>query len=141
MIEPVGWVVDTNVLVSRLLLPGSVPARAVDLALSEGILLFSEATLTELTRVMARSKFDPYISREDRKSFIRLLGGISRIVPIVRSVKACRDPKDDKFLDVALAGPAQAVITGDRDLLALSPFHGIEIMAPAAFLDWPKPAP
>jgi len=49
-------------------------------------------------------------------------------------VTACRDPRDDKFLDIALAGDAAAIISGDRDLLVLNPWHGIPIVTPAAFI-------
>jgi len=80
--------------------------------------------------------FDPYVSRENRRQFISLLGGVARLVPIARKVHVCRDPKDDMFLDVALNGEARAIITGDGDLLALNPFHGVRIAKPAEFLDW-----
>lgn len=128
------WVVDTNVLVSRLLMPGGTPARALDHALARGVLLVSEATLTELVEVLSRPKFDPYISQQDREEFIRKLGGIARVVEPVWCDAVCRDSKDDKFLHVAVCGEAEAVITGDGDLLALHPFHGIDILAPADFL-------
>ncbi|EDZ66664.1 hypothetical protein NOC27_3344 [Nitrosococcus oceani AFC27] len=65
---------------------------------------------------------------------IRLLGGIVRVVPITYRVAACRDPKDDKFLNVALNGEAEIIVTGDADLLTLNPFHEVDIIAPAAFL-------
>ncbi len=136
MTEQMCWVFDTNTLVSRLLTPGGVPAKAVDHALTSGILLVSEETMNELARVLDRPKFDPYVCREDRRRFINLLGGVARIVPITRKVHACRDPKDDMFLDVALNGEAKAIITGDGDLLALDPFHGVRIVTPAEFLDW-----
>ena len=131
------WVFDTNTLISRLLSPGEVPAKAVDHALASGVLLVSKETMNELARVLDRPKFDPYVSREDRRRFINLLGGVSRIVPIARRVHVCRDPKDDIFLDVALNGEAKAIITGDEDLLALDPFHGVRIVKPAEFLVWP----
>ena len=137
MTEQSLWVLDTNILISRLLVPGGIAARAVHHALARGILLVSEATLTELTEVLSRPKFDPYASREDRQRFIGLLGGVSRIVHVERKIQACRDPKDDKFLDVALAGGARAIITGDRDLLALNPFHDVPIISPAEILAWP----
>ena len=105
--------------------------------LNEPVLLVSEATLAELTEVLGRPKFDPYASREDRQRFIGLMGGVSRIVHVERKIQACRDPKDDKFLDVALAGGARAIVTGDRDLLALNPFHDVPIILPAEFLAWP----
>lgn len=137
MNDLIPWVLDTNVLVSRLLMPRGLAAQAVDHALESGVLLFSEATLNELTVVLGREKFDPYVSRTDRQQFVRLLGGVSRIVPISHQVQACRDPKDDKFLDVALVGEARAIITGDQDLLVLDPFHGVRIINPAAFLNMP----
>ena len=129
------WVLDTNILVSRLLVPDGVAARATHLALATGVLLVSEATLAELIDVISRPKFDTYLTDADRRQFIALLGGVSRLIPIQRQLQACRDPKDDKFLDVALGGGARALITGDQDLLALHPFHGVKILAPAAFLD------
>ena len=128
------WVADTNVLVSRLLTPDSIAAQAIDRALAHGILLVSEATLNDLIEVLGRPKFDPYITHEDRQRFIALLGGVSRIVPITRHIQACRNPKDDKFLDVTINGEARAIITGDHDLLALDPFHGVRIVSPADFL-------
>jgi len=57
--HPITWVLDTNTLVSRLLVPSGTAAKAVDHALERGTLLVSEATLAELARVLDRSKFDP----------------------------------------------------------------------------------
>jgi putative PIN family toxin of toxin-antitoxin system len=129
------WVVvDTNVLVSRLLLPESTSGRAVRSAVDRGRLLVSAATMEELAEVLARAKFDPYLSIAERQEFIRLLGRIAEMVSIVRVVRACRDPRDDKFLEVALNGRANLIITGDRDLLALDPFMGIAILSPAGYL-------
>jgi uncharacterized protein len=124
-------VVDTNVLISRLLVPGSVAGRAVDRALDRGRLLVSEATMVELTTVLGRAKFDPYVSLAGRQQFIRLLGRIAELVPILRPVRACRDPKDDMFLELAVNGGADVIVTGDRDLLELHPFLGIPILIPA----------
>lgn len=137
MTEQSLWVLDTNVLVSRLLVPQGVAGRAVDHALARGILLVSEDTLGELVEVLGRPKFDPYVSRKDRRHFIELLGGVARVVPITRKLRACRDPKDDNFLDVAVNGEARAIITGDRALLELDPFHGVRIVNPGDFLAWP----
>ena len=127
-------VVDTNLWVSRLLMPAGTAARAVDRALSWGVPLMSEETLTELSEVLSRPRFDRYVSREDRQHFLRLLGGIVRVIPITQRIAACRDPKDDKFLDVALSGEAQVILTGDQDLLEMHPFHRVEILSPADFL-------
>ena len=127
-------VVDTNALISRLLLADSVAARAVRKAVDEGQLLASEATMMELADVLSRPKFDPYVSIEDRREFVRLLGGIVELVPIIAEVQACRDPRDDKFLDVAVNGDADLIVTGDRDLLTVDPFRGIPIRTPAQYL-------
>ena len=134
MIERSRWVFDTNALVSRLLVPSGIAARAVDVALAHGVLLFSEATLAELAEVLWRPKFDPYLDNAQRRQFFSLLAGVSQMVSTPHQLQACRDPKDDKFLDVALAGEARAIITGDKDLIALHPFHGIPIMTPADFI-------
>ncbi|WP_202978037.1 MULTISPECIES: putative toxin-antitoxin system toxin component, PIN family [Pseudomonas] len=128
---------DTNLWISRLLMPGGTAALAVDHGLAWGIPLISEETLAELSEILGRDKFDKYISREDRQQFLRLLGGIVRVVTITQRISACRDPKYDKFLDVALNGEAHVILTGDQDLLELHPFHGIEILKPVDFLDRP----
>jgi uncharacterized protein len=127
-------VVDTNVLISRLLLPASVPGRAVRKEAEIGQLLVSGATIEELAAVLGRAKFDPYLSIAERQEFIRLLGRIAEMVPIVRAVRVCRDPRDDKFLEVAVNGRADLIITGDRDLLELDPLMDIAVLSPAAYL-------
>ncbi len=137
MIERRRWVVDTNTLVSRLLVPSGTAARAVDAALAQGVLLVSEATLAELAEVLWRTKFDPYLNDAQRRQFFSLLAGVSQVVATPHRLQACRDPKDDKFLDVALAGEAHAIITGDKDLRVLHPFHGIPIVTPAEFIALP----
>ena len=127
-------VVDTNALVSRLLLPSSVPGQAVRKAVDGSILLVSEATMNELADVLARPKFDRYISLEDRQQFLRLLGRVAEFVPIIYPVRECRDPKDDKFLEVALNGKADLILTGDADLLALHPWREIVILSLTDYL-------
>ncbi|HYA23397.1 MAG TPA: putative toxin-antitoxin system toxin component, PIN family [Terriglobales bacterium] len=126
-------VVDTNVLVSRLLLPQSIPAQAVRRAL-DSTLLFSEATMNELADVLSRAKFDPYIARRDREQFVRELCTIGEFVPIIQLVRDCPDPSDNKFLEVALNGRADPILTGDADLLALHPWRKIAIVTPAEYL-------
>jgi uncharacterized protein len=127
-------VVDTNALISRLLLPGSDPGQVVREAVAEAQLLASDDTIIELADVLAREKFDPYTTVEERQEFLRLFDRIAERVPIVHIVRACRDPKDDKFLELAVNGEAQLIITGDADLLALHPFRGIHILTPASYL-------
>ena len=127
-------VIDTNALVSRLLLPGSIPGQAVRKAVAEAQLLASDDTIIELADVLARKKFDPYTTVRERQEFLRLFDRIAERVPIVHVIRACRDPKDDKFLELAVNGAAQLIITGDADLLALHPFRGIDILPPTSYL-------
>jgi putative PIN family toxin of toxin-antitoxin system len=127
-------VVDTSAIVSRLLLPASIPGQAVDKAVDEALLLISEATLEELADVLARAKFDPYVTVGERQEFLRLLDRIAVIVPIIHTIRACRDARDDKFLELAVNGEAGLIITGDADLLELDPFQGIPIITPANYL-------
>ena len=127
-------VVDTNALVSRLFLPASISGQAVDKAVDEAQLLISEATLEELADVLARAKFDPYMTVGERQEFLRLLDRISGIVPSIHTIRACRDALDDKFLELAVNGEASLIITGDADLLDLDPFQGIPIITPANYL-------
>lgn len=128
-------VLDTNAIVSRLLLPESVPGKAVRKAVDQAELLVSEATLNELADVLAREKFNPYISIEERQEFLRLLGRIAEMVPIILAVYGCRDPQDDKFLELAVNGEANMIVTGDKNLLALNPFRGIAIVTPSVYLE------
>ncbi|PYV48616.1 MAG: putative toxin-antitoxin system toxin component, PIN family [Acidobacteria bacterium] len=127
-------VIDTNVLVSRLLLPRSLPADAVQKAMRAGRLLVSEATMEEIVNVLSRPRLDRYVSLTNRRQFIRLLGRKVTMVPIIQVVRECRDPKDDKFLELALNGRADLIITGDADLLVLNPWRGIEIVTPREYL-------
>ena len=127
-------VVDTNVFASAILFPRSPPRRVVDHALDHGVVLFSEATMRELTEVFSRSKFDRYVSRQERELVLAQIGRSAEFVPIIRLVRECRDPKDDKFLEVALNGRADVIITGDADLFALHPWREIEVLSPKDFL-------
>lgn len=127
-------VLDTNTLIGRLLLPNSVPGQAVRKVVDEAQLLVSESTLDELTNVLARPKFDSYITVNERQNFLRLFGHIAELIPIVQTVQICRDPKDDKFLELAINGEAALIVTGDNDLLALHPFRGVSIFNSAAYL-------
>lgn len=134
-------VLDTNALVSRLLVPDSVPAQAVRKAVEEGEILMSESTLYELAEVLGREKFDAYVTIQDRKEFLRILGRIVEMVQILQAVHDCRDVRDNHILEVAVNGQAQVIVTGDEDLLVLNPFRGIPIIRPADHLEWKLASP
>jgi uncharacterized protein len=128
-------VIDTNVFVSAAVFSPSVPRQAVSKALKDDLLLFSEYTMDELKEVLFRSKFDRYVSRKERILFLAQLGRVAEFVPVIQLLRECRDSKDDKFLEVALNGRADLIITGDADLLALHPWRDIAILSPTEYLE------
>ena len=127
-------VFDTNVLLSGALLSTSVPGRAFAHVQLNGNLLFSESTFAELQSVLSRPKFARYLDAALRDRFLARCLDAGIPVEIIRTVRACRDPSDDKFLEVALNGSADLLVSGDADLLTLDPFEGIPIISPATFL-------
>lgn len=133
-------ILDTNVLLSRLLLPDSKTARVVRRFLDRAQPLVSEETLGELAETLARPKSDPYVSRADRQRFFELFARVAEWVPVTTTIRRCRDPQDDKFLGLAVDGNADWIITGDKDLLELSPFHSMLILTPSTALDLPDSA-
>ncbi|MDR3751707.1 MAG: putative toxin-antitoxin system toxin component, PIN family [Terracidiphilus sp.] len=128
-------VVDTNVYVSRLIRAQSTPGRAVGRAWSEAITLVSTATLEELRRVLRHPKLARYIQPGKIDPYLVQIAEISLHISNPPSIRACRDPRDDKFLEVAVHGRADGIVTGNRDLLELAPFRGIAILTPAAYLE------
>lgn len=125
---------DTNVIISALLFDRSVPGKALLWALQKEIVLMSIALSEEIADVMSRPRFDKYVSSEERALFLAALLDASEVVEIVDSIRICRDPKDDKILELAISGNADCIVTGDDDLLALNPFRGVAIVPPADFL-------
>jgi putative PIN family toxin of toxin-antitoxin system len=123
------FVIDTNVIVSALLFKQSIPFKAVKIA-EKGAILHSESTLTELREVLNRRKFDKYLEIEERQKFLIKFVDTSRHILIQETISICRDAKDNKFLELAVNGDAQFIITGDQDLLVLNPFRGIKIITP-----------
>jgi len=128
-------VLDTSTLVSAALRVDSVPSRALLKALRECELCASEATLQELVLVLSRAKFDRYLARTERDSFVELIRTYSVVWAVHGNVRDCRDPQDDKFLALALACGADVLVSSDNDLLSLTPYRGIPILTPKAFCD------
>ena len=134
MTSNVRAVLDTNVAVSAALLPQSTPRRAFDYVLEYGTSLISIASVTELNGVLRRSHFNRYLTEEERLEFLFALVRESELVEVTVAVSVCRDPKDNKFLELAVSGSATHIISGDDDLLALHPFRGVAILTPQDFV-------
>ena len=128
-------VFDTNVVVSAVLFLATVPARALELGQAVGRLLVSDETVEELRRVLMRTKFDRYVRSDERARFLGRVLDDAMLVEIIESIDDCRDPNDNKFLEMAVSGGATHLVTGDDDLLVLHPFRGVAIVTPQAFLD------
>ncbi|MGC9158213.1 MAG: putative toxin-antitoxin system toxin component, PIN family [Terracidiphilus sp.] len=75
------------------------------------------------------------MGRNLRQRLLAEIANARETVPILSSIRACRDPGYDKFLEVAVDGRAGVIVTGDADLLALNPFRGVVILSPAPYLD------
>jgi uncharacterized protein len=126
-------VVDTNVFVSAALKDKSLPALAVHLVGQRGTLLKSTATERQLFEVLTRPYLASLISPATHDWLKKILA-TAEAVNIVERISACRDPTDDKFLELAVNGNADLIVSGDADLLALNPFRGIPILPPATFV-------
>ena len=128
-------VFDTSVLVSAVLLPNAKPRRALDLALQNGKVLLSFPTLVEIHEVLNRAHFRRYVDEADIRTFLAALIRETTWIDVDQRISVCRDPKDDKFLELALSGNATHLVSGDNDLLVLHPFRGIQILPPHRFLE------
>lgn len=98
------------------------------------MLILTHGLLQELTDVLARPYFVARLNAGIRAAIPLTLAGVATFVQPNERIRACRDPKDDQFLEAAIAGAAEFVVSGDADLLSLDPFRGIRIVNPAAFL-------
>jgi hypothetical protein len=131
-------VLDTNALISALLFGGE-PGRLVSLWERGRIVpLVSKDVLLEYVRVLGYRKFA--LGPEDIMGLIE-----EHILPFAEMVSVDEtpgvipeDPADDKFLALAIAGGSGFLISGDRHLLALRKYHGVEILTPREFLEHPK---
>jgi uncharacterized protein len=126
-------VVDTNVFISAALKEKSQPAIAVRTVSTADLLLKSTTTEREVFIALARPRLAPLIPPRFRDWLHELLAA-AELVTITERITACRDPKDDKFLELAVNGHADLIVSGDADLLTLNPFQGIPIVTPADFV-------
>lgn len=126
-------VVDTNVFVSAVIKASSPPSFVVRWLETHGRLLKTAATERELFDVLARPHIDALISPIFRQGLTTLFSKAEGI-HVREPVAACRDPKDDKFLELAINGQADVIVSGDADLLTMRTFRDIPIITPTIFL-------
>jgi putative PIN family toxin of toxin-antitoxin system len=130
------FVFDVNTLVSAFLVGSHTNDLAFRKAITQGRLITTSTIREELNNVFLRRKFDRYASPEARLDFLANLDRQQIELPEPEEViSACRDPKDNKYLELAVAAKASAIVTGDKDLLTLHPFRGIPILNASDFLN------
>lgn len=127
-------VLDTNVLVSGLLVPGSSPERILrQFRDGDWSLAVSPAIIEEYGRVLRRKRFGfPLEQVEAILAEIQSRAWV--VIPSRRFNAIPQDPPDNEFLDTAVEARVSFLISGDSHLLALESFHGIPILSPARFL-------
>lgn len=127
-------VFDASALVGALLKPDSVPERALLLARANEVLCLSAAVEAEIRDVFARPKFRKYLVSKRAGRILDLLTASALAVTPAEAVTDCRDAKDNKYLELALAAGAGTVVASDDDLLALDPWRGVRIVSPADYM-------
>lgn len=129
------FVVDVNIIISALIFPNSKPNQALQKAQDFGDILMSPEVWQELEKVTTRPKFNRYLDLADRQKFLLdLYNTITPIITIKETITECRDQKDNKYLELAISGNADYIITGDQDLLVLNPFRHVTIVNADDFL-------
>jgi putative PIN family toxin of toxin-antitoxin system len=127
-------IVDTSTLIGALLRKRSVPNQVLLWVFEHCSIYASPSTLQELAQVVRRPGFDKYASFADRMAFFEAYADRASVVIPQILVTDCRDPKDNKFLELALHIQADVLVTSDDDLLTLNPWRGIAVLSPTDFM-------
>jgi putative PIN family toxin of toxin-antitoxin system len=127
-------VADTNLVISFFMGSKAPASVAFSLLMDEYQLIASHDTFAEFREVFMREKF-ARIRRERRLAAVSRYRFLVEMIPAVVDIHVCADPKDDKFLSLAVSGNASLILTSDDHLLRLNPFRGIAILKPAQYLE------
>lgn len=122
-------VFDTSSLIPACLNPERQPAQILRLTLLEHDVFASAASFNELLIVLARDKFNAWRPLEQRFIWVQLFREAVTLVEAPTLVTACRDPKDNKFLELAIPARAEILVSSDVHLLEMHPFDGIQILS------------
>jgi hypothetical protein len=127
-------VFDASAVVSAALREDSVPEQALLRAEETDVFALSAEVEAEIASVLERPRFAAAVPTVRRIRILDVLcGGAVWFIPSER-VADCRDAKDNKYLELALASNAWAIVSGDADLLVLHPWRGVRILRPADYL-------
>lgn len=129
-------VIDTNLLISAMISPNSIIHEVLEKALENYVIYNSQQTIDEFLEVAKREKFLRFFKDlSKRDSFIDFVIKSTKIIEPTHIVTDCRDPKDNKFLEIALTCQAVYLVSGDKDLLTLNPYQNIKIVTGNEFLE------
>jgi putative PIN family toxin of toxin-antitoxin system len=127
-------VFDASTVVGALLKQGSVPERALLLARVLATICLSTEVEAEIREVFARPKFRKYLTPGRADHIHAVMAAAAYRAEPTERVADCRDPKDNKYLELALAAGATTIVSSDDDLLVLHPWRDIDIVTPLAFV-------
>ena len=121
-------VFDTSALIAACLHPDREPAQIFKRTLLEHDVFASAETFNELASVLARDKFNAWKPIEHRLMWVRIFREAVILVEATAPVTECRDPKDNKFLELAVSAKVDFIVSSDIHLLELHPFRGVQIL-------------
>jgi uncharacterized protein len=116
---------------SAAISPLGRPFGCFSWVLERGTLVESVEVINEVETRLARPKFAKYVDEAKRHAFIADIRLTAVLVELTSTLKACRDPDDDKLLETAILGNAGYLVTGDQDFLVLNPFQTVAIVTPS----------
>lgn len=128
-------VVDTNSLLAGLLLSPTCEKILTALSEKRFTLVISEDLIAEFKSVASRPKFETLLTRSLIGRTVNLIRANAEIITPDRTITICRDPKDNIILDCAAsAQDLDCIVSGDEDVLALTPFEDIPVIKPGEFI-------
>jgi hypothetical protein len=135
MIARRAFVLDCNVLVDAALFRQSFGRRALDIVRGLRDFVLSPAIFREVTEVLNRPRLRRYVEEHERRAFLRRLTEEALLAMPNEAIRVCRDPKDDIYLEAAVAANAEAIISRDKDLISLDPFRSTRIFEAQSFVE------
>jgi len=127
-------VFDVSTLVGAAIIPHSTPRRAIEYATMRDLVALSDAIYAELVEVLNRPRLARFINPTLRDELLGLLVPRAVWFQPTEKVSECRDSKDDKYLELAVAAGATIIVSSDNDLLVMHPWRGIRILKPSEFV-------
>jgi putative PIN family toxin of toxin-antitoxin system len=119
---------DTNILVSALILDGKPRALLNAIITRNHKLIFSRKIMEEFVEVTGEPRIQKYVTKQEVTRFLQNLAHVSKLVPVRSKLNLVRDPHDNPILATAYDGHARYLVTGDNDLLTLKKFRKVRIV-------------